>query len=369
MPVRLLHTCISGKPSKGESIEAWARAVRYGALQTMAHEVGTSLVLLAHHRQDQAETLLLQALRGAGIDGLAAMPMTAERHGITWSRPWIDRPREAIDAYVRRHRLKYIEDDSNTDTRLARNRLRLDVWPALTQAFPQAEVALASAAAWAGQARECLAELAAIDIHGATREHGLSLSAWSSLSEARRSNALRFWLRTQMGAAASTHLVQRLLEELPGAGARSWQTPVGGLRKYRGHLRFIADAFSPLLPAQDAVTNLGIYRAGTHSLHGWGGELIARRVKEGGVPIAWLAQLDLRSRQGGEQFQSGIGRPARTLKKQYQAADVPAWLRNGPLVYSGGQLLFVPGLGIDARVVALPGQAQLSLEWRPTSGD
>jgi tRNA(Ile)-lysidine synthase len=91
--------------------------------------------------------------------------------------------------------------------------------------------------------------------------------------------------------------------------------------------------------------------------------LVAERVDEGGVPIAWLAALELRERSGGEQFKTGFGRPPRSLKKQFQASGVPVWERDGPLVWSGGQLVFVPGLGLDARVVGLPGQAMLNLRW------
>ena len=87
------------------------------------------------------------------------------------------------------------------------------------------------------------------------------------------------------------------------------------------------------------------------------------RVKEGGVPLAWLAHLELRPREGGERFQAGVGRPPRSLKKQFQAAALPPWQRDGPLVYSGGQLVFVPGLGLDARVIGMPGQAQVTLLW------
>jgi len=104
-------------------------------------------------------------------------------------------------------------------------------------------------------------------------------------------------------------------------------------------------------------------RAGAYRLPGWGGVLRVTRVRHGGVPLAWLAHLELRERSGGEQFQAGLGRPARSLKKQFQAADLPAWQRHGPLIYSGGQLVFVPGLGIDARVIGLPGQAQVVLAW------
>jgi tRNA(Ile)-lysidine synthase len=88
-------------------------------------------------------------------------------------------------------------------------------------------------------------------------------------------------------------------------------------------------------------------------------------VREGGVPLAWLAHLELRKRSGGEQFQAGIGRPPRSLKKQFQDAGVPMWERAGPLVYSGGQLVFVPGLGLDSRVIGLPGQALAKLTWLP----
>jgi tRNA(Ile)-lysidine synthase len=111
---------------------------------------------------------------------------------------------------------------------------------------------------------------------------------------------------------------------------------------------------------------LHIRRAGIHRLPGWGGSLHVVRVKEGGVPLAWLAQVELRQRSGGEQFQAGLGRPPRSLKKQFQASALPAWERAGPLVFSGGQLVFVPGLGLDARVVGLPGQAQVTLAWEPS---
>ncbi|HET7794176.1 MAG TPA: tRNA lysidine(34) synthetase TilS, partial [Rhizobacter sp.] len=129
LPVRLITHRLSGKPTRGESIEAWARQARYRALRQMAIEAGAKLVLLAHHQRDQAETLLLQALRGAGVAGLAGMPRNIEREGITWVRPWLDHPRERIEAYVRHHRLRYIDDDSNADARFARNRLRWQVWP------------------------------------------------------------------------------------------------------------------------------------------------------------------------------------------------------------------------------------------------
>jgi tRNA(Ile)-lysidine synthase len=147
LPVRLISRHVQLALKVGDSVEASARHARYAALADMAREADAEMILLAHHRRDQAETFLLQALRGAGISGLASMPADIDRDGLRWVRPWLTYPREAIEAYVAHHGLLHIEDDSNTNTRFARNRLRLDVWPALLQAFPHAEASLASSAA------------------------------------------------------------------------------------------------------------------------------------------------------------------------------------------------------------------------------
>lgn len=361
LPVRLCAQRLERKPGAGESIEAWARQERYRALRQMAVQEGASVVLLAHHQRDQAETFLLQALRGAGVAGLAAMPMAVEREGITWMRPWLQQPRSAIEAYVRRHKLRFVEDDSNDHPRFARNRLRLETWPALVKAFPQAEASLADAATWAAQASEALAELAAMDLATITDARGLKVAAWQALSVPRQVNALRAWLLEEGGALPSSTLLQRLVAELPGTGNADWEWPQGLLHRHRGRLVH-EPAAAP--SAAEPEPTLRITRAGRYALPGWGGELVATRVQEGGIHAAWLARLDLRPRTGGEQFMAGLGRPARSLKKQYQAADVPAWERDGPLVFSGGQLVFVPGLGIDARAQALPGQPQLGLRWQ-----
>ena len=110
---------------------------------------------------------------------------------------------------------------------------------------------------------------------------------------------------------------------------------------------------------------ISVTRVGEFILPGWGGSLHVDNVTDAGVPLVWLARLDLRERQGGEQFQAGIGRPPRSLKKQFQAAAVSTWEREGPLLYSGGQLVYVPGLGLDARIIGLPGQQMVTLRWVP----
>ena len=360
-PIRFAFERLPGAPARGESIEAWARAGRYRVLAGMARAHGCGLVLLAQHRRDQAETVLLQALRGAGLAGLAAMPAVIERDGIDWHRPWLAQPSDAIDAYVRRHRLRHIEDPSNDDPRYARNRLRHAVWPALLNAFPDAEATLAISATWAQEARECLDELAADDLAGTADAQGLQLAPWQALSAARRSNVLRAWLATALGAAVPASLVQRLLHELPGSGLAAWPVGAVTLRRHRGRLRCEP---VPVGPGEAGpAVELCLGRPGRYELPGWPGHLHVERAREGGVAASSLECVQVRARQGGEQFQSGAGRPPRSLKKQYQAAKLPAWERDGPLIFSAGQLVYASGLGIDARRLARPGEPQLTLEW------
>ena len=360
------HRCLDGKPARGESVEAWARRERYAALREMAAAHGASAVLLAHHRLDQAETLLLQALRGAGVAGLASMPKATERDGIRWLRPWLAVDPARIGAYVRRHRIAYIEDDSNFDPRFARNRLRLKVWPALIAAFPDAQAALAASATWAQEARACTDALAAIDIAGIADGRALDLDAWKALPLVRRSNALRAWLNAQIGKSAASSEVQRLLDELPASNAPGrWPLGRFELRRYRDRLvcgELAPDATRDSAP-KPRMPTLAVTRAGNYALAGWGGVLRATRVPRGGVALAALARLRLVERLGGEQFQPAPNRPPRSLKKQYQSRGVPTWERQGPLLYNGDSLLFVSGLGIDARAVAAPGEAQMSLTW------
>jgi tRNA(Ile)-lysidine synthase len=132
----------------------------------------------------------------------------------------------------------------------------------------------------------------------------------------------------------------------------------------RRSVGLLGEAAPPVFdPSFPAVQELRVVAVGNYPLPAWGGSLRVLPSARFGVPLAWLGRLQLRSRVGAERFQSGLGRPPRSLKKQYQEAGIPAWQRVGPLIFSGGQLVFVPGLGLDARVLGLPGQDLVELRW------
>lgn len=362
---------LSAQPPKGDSVEAWARGQRYDALGRMARAAGAQRVLLAHHRRDQAETFLLQALRGAGMAGLSAMPeQYQDLDGLQWWRPWLDTPREAIEAYGEHHRLTFIDDDSNAQSRFARNRLRLNVWPAWTAAFPGAEAALVQSAQRAQEAQACLSELAQIDLAQAAPQGPLVLAVWAQFSAPRRSNALRAWLYRQPGLPVTRSLMTRLMQELTRSPEPAqWPVGTGELRRYLGSLIYAEHRPQAIDSGITvAAESLVIDAPGLIELPHWGGCLEVFPVVSGGV--AWVRGmvLALRPRLGGEQFQAGHHQPPRALKKQFQAARVPAWHRRGPLIYRGDTLAFVPGLGLDARVLATGG-AQVGFRWHAAPGE
>lgn len=247
-PVHFSGERLPGRPAPGQSVEAWAREGRYQALGRMAHERGVALVLLAHHRRDQAETVLLQAMRSGGPAGLSAMPRRVERDGICWARPWIDQPREAVEAYVHHHGIKYVDDPSNFEPHLARNRLRAHAWDALSAAFPQAEVALAGTARRMQEAAACNAELAALDMTNCVTEQGaILIGGWAILSAARQANLLRHWAAQYLPKGIPESLINRLQQQAEHAHNGSWwPAPGGRVLRVRGHLTYV-----PIVPPDD----------------------------------------------------------------------------------------------------------------------
>lgn len=372
LPVSLMSRRVSVPLGAGLSLEAEARRLRHEALADMAREAGVDLLLLAQHRRDQAETFLLQALRGGGVAGLASMPKDDWRDGVRWVRPWLDLPREAIEDHVAAHGLHFVDDESNGDRRFARNRLRLDVWPALLAAFPDAEVTLARSAMRVADALPALRAWQADALQrwaGEAEPGALDAVTWSALPDGERRQVLLAWLGQHGVGGASW--VDRLSHEVPralaGQGSARW--PEVGVSLYRGVLRHVPDGgmerdgggFMPM----PAVV-LSIDRPGDWPVPGWRGSLRVEEVAQGGVEPGHLqAGLQARARSGGEGFQLGAGRPVRDLKRQFQSLGVPAWARSAPLFFSGDSLVFVPGLGVDARFQAPEGVPQWGLRWLP----
>lgn len=348
-------------PAPGESPEAAARRARYAAL---AAELGPDAALLtAHHRDDQAETLLLQLLRGAGPHGLAAMPAAAPL-GAGWLlRPWLELDRATLREYGDRHALHWIEDASNSDLGFDRNYLRHRIMPLLQQRWPRATGALARSARWCAEAAAELDRQAAIDLAQATSQAAdrLSLSVLRQLSVPRQRYLLRYWLRTlALPIPGSRQLEQLRTEALSAARDRQpavcW--PGGEVRRYREMLY----AMPPLAPLDRQAAWPWRFDCGgcpSLDLPGLGG--LRWYARSGmGLRAALLengATLTVRFRQGGEWFQPSGRAHRRELKKLLQAAGIPPWQRDRmPLLYREKELLAVVGLGVAAQWAAASGE-------------
>lgn len=179
----------------GTGLEDAARRARHAAFaQALGHG---EFLALAQHRGDQAETVLLKLLRGAGPEGLGAMRARREcGEGFLW-RPLLEVPRAALRDYAQAHELRWIEDPSNAQAYLSRNFLRHEILPRLQQHWPQAEAALAHSARWQRAAADYLdAEVtAALDKLRGNEPATLDWRGWLALPDALRDPVLRRWLR------------------------------------------------------------------------------------------------------------------------------------------------------------------------------
>jgi len=371
---------------KGASgIEAAARKRRYAALGELCRAHGATLLLTAHHLDDQAETVLLQLLRGAGPAGLSGMdaanraPTLLGDERLVIARPLLQVARVSLEAYARGQGVAWVEDESNLDPRYARNALRHSVMPALALAFPGFQQRLARASSHMQSTQRLLDELADQDLgaclHAQDDDEAIELGYLRGLTRDRVNNLLRRWFSRRRIAMPSTAWLEQMVTQLFNArdGAELLVNhPDCEVRRHRDRL-YLAPRLPDLAGMRDPEDEgMIVKHAQAFAWRGeaslafpdYGGVLHFERAETGFDP-AWLqAQpLEIDFRKGGEKLKLAPNRPRRILKHLYQAADVPAWQRTRlPIVSSGFDLLFAAGLGMDCRHVS-SGPERIALRW------
>jgi tRNA(Ile)-lysidine synthase len=327
LTVRRVHVRMEGK-----GVEAAARAARYAVFET----VPVDALALAHQLDDQAETVLMNLLRGAGARGASGIPAMRRLHGKLIIRPLLDVPREAIVHYAKHHGLAWIEDETNTLEDLTRNFVRRRVGPLLAERYPRWREALARAARHFSRSELDAEKLVRAFLAG----KGLRAPSEAKLAEMVR----------QLAGGKNGALIEH-------DGAR-W-------RLYRGELRAANEAQAPFAP----VRWRGEPRIAVPAL---GGEVLFRRVRGAGIDASTVKDggMMIRLRSGGERLQPQARRPRRTLKNLFQEAAIPAWRRERlPLLFDGEALVWAPGLGVDVRYQAKKGRAGWLPQWRDEAGD
>lgn len=231
VPLEVVH--VQAHPQPGQSPEDAARRHRYAALAQAARRQGCSVVLLAQHADDQAETVLMALGRGAGLPGLAAMPERFEREGMLFARPLLAWSGADLRRWLAQRSLGFIEDPSNADERYSRNRLRQRLMPLLGDVLPHFRQTFARSARHAAQAQALLDELAQIDL--AQTGTPPALAALRGLSQARQANVLRHWLASTHQVRPSAAQLDELLAQVQACRTRGHaiELKVGAGRVYR----------------------------------------------------------------------------------------------------------------------------------------
>lgn len=226
IPLFVQH--VDARHARGDSPEDAARDARYRAIDAAVRAddgaVRFPSVALAQHADDQVETLLLALSRGAGLPGLAAMPVRRARDGVVYHRPLLDVSAAAIRTWLREQQVLHVEDPSNTDEGLTRNRIRARLLPVLAQVFPQFRDTFTRSSRHAAQAQHLLDAVAAQDlVLAAAVDNGLSIAALQAVPAARQANLLRHWLRIAHGVGASAAQLGELQAQIAACTTRGHQ--------------------------------------------------------------------------------------------------------------------------------------------------
>jgi tRNA(Ile)-lysidine synthase len=395
LPLKIAKVQVRKEP--GGSLEAAARERRYLEFA----KLDADYVVLAQHLDDQAETLLLQLLRGAGVKGLAAMPVVRDcSSGIgrptlagEWLpsqeqssvarpkllRPMMEIPRREIEDYAEERGLQWISDESNTDIAFDRNFLRHQVLPLLERRFPGYRQTLARASRHMAEASILLDELAEADGKEGAASGRLEIAQLQKLSLPRAKNLLRYTLAQQGVILPGTAKLDDMLRQILSSSPDSRVHVIFGdteIRCFRGKI-YVSRASSA------KADNLGRHRA---ELKGWrlewngeeqfvvrelGGKLQFSPCHGEGISLTKLneAPVTIRARRGGERLRPDVNRPRRTLKNLLREAALPPWERQTlPLIYSGDNLVCVPGIGVDFEYQAAAGEEGLIVSWQRDEG-
>ncbi len=344
-------------------VEEAARVGRYAALGSLCKRHGVSLLLTAHHQDDQAETVLLQLLRGSGVAGLSGMdtlnraPNLLQHADLFMARPLLALSRAQLENFIAHQEISYVQDESNNDPRFARNALRHQVTPSIAHCFPGFQERLVRTAQHAQSAQRLLDELAQQDLQICQSDACLDIAQLLQLSAInsidRIDNVLRYWLGLHGWRMPSTAWLAEMRSQLLEAkeDAQICIThPDGQIRRYRNRIFLTAKQDTVLL---ENTPSLAFRWDGESQIafSEYGG-VLHFDVAEVGIDANWLRNqhLNISYRRGGERLKLAWNRPGKSLKHHYQALGIPPWMRSRlPILSSEEGLLFAAGIGMNSQ--------------------
>lgn len=345
----------------GESPEAAAREARYAALATRL--AAGEVLLTAHHADDQLETVLLQWLRGGGLQAIAGMPPLRRLGVDAWhGRPLLEFRREELARWAVGQGLRWQDDPSNLDRRFDRNYLRLEVLPALRQRWPAVATTAGRAAGYARDAVAAEAAGVALDLPPMLAGAALELLPLQQLPEARQRAVLRAWLAGLGLPVPSARTLAALRQDMRVAAPDRIPTvrwPGAIVRRFRGRLHAAT--------AMDSTPRAGVWLPRTGASFAWSDRSTLELLPGIGTGLSQErlpARLEVRQRAGGEEFLPAGATHHRPLRKWLQEHDVLPWRRGSlPLLYADNRLVAVADLAVAAEFAAQPDEPSWLVGW------
>ncbi|HAW45210.1 MAG TPA: tRNA lysidine(34) synthetase TilS [Sutterella sp.] len=357
----------------GDGIEAAARKARYDAIANAAKSFGCEVTLIAQHEDDLLETFLMSWMRGAGPEGLSAFPLVRDFAGGKLVRPFIETPRAALEAFLVKNEITWVDDPSNDDTTYLRNALRHKVMPVLEAIRPGFRSAATRSVALVAQMSETLDDYASGDLAACLVDaRTLSVAKLLQYPIFRQALILRQWIASfGILPPAKAKLDEALRQAQVTGNDSNLSFQFGRLKLVRAGANFVMREVAREKPLErDSAQVVPFHGPGSYRFEGWEGTLYVYKatISERGFPESVLSPgLQARSRQGGEKIKLFSNRPSRHLKHWYQEADIANCDRGAlPLIWADDVLIFAAGLGAEIRYTDTDiDEERFILDWVP----
>ena len=360
IPLDIHYVKLPKKKSLG--IEGEARQLRYEKLL----QSKSDLIVLAHHADDQAETFLLQLIRGAGVKGLSSMAHFDDTRKL-W-RPILNQSRSDIESYAKQHKLKWVEDESNQNTDFDRNFVRSKVLPILNNRFNHIIKVISRSTAHLAEAQNLLDDLAKLDLKKHLKsincDYKIKVNTLNTLSLTRAKNVLRYWLEMNDQLMPSKDLLDELLRQVlhakKDAELKIELSKNCEIRRYKDEIYLVK---------KNQQTNKNyeiVWQGESEILLPNGSKLKFKKVKGRGISFERIKdkQLIISNRKGGESFKPDSKRPTKKVKQLFQESDLTPWEREAaPLIFINNDLACVPFFGVDVKCQTKPKEDGLEIIW------
>ena len=360
----------------GFGVEAAARNLRYQALGRMCSQHDVSILLTGHHLDDQAETILMQLLRGTGLSGMTGMdhsniaPTLLHHPTLLLARPLLSVSRETLNQYAIEHGISYVNDESNEQIEYKRNALRHLVMPVLQKVSPGFVDRIVRTGQHARASRRILQELAHEDLERCGNKEVLHIDILHTLSQDRIDQVLRLWLSLHDVQMPSTAKLIEIRTQILTARNDAKVTISHAnieLHRYANEI-YIVDVKHKVDLIDEEIVLLWKGEESIYIPEFKGSLLFSKSTI--GVDAKWLLEqhLSLRERVGGERLRLAMNRPSRSLKSHFQTNRIPFWQRNQlPLIYVENKLMYVGALGIEAEFLNQESSELININWQPDS--